>query len=57
MSVGENGEVVVEFGYRTNYGSIQLHDISIQDFRNLGEMFLSVAHNLTMQAEKAKQGA
>ena len=43
IGIGENGEVEIEFGYHPNYGSIQLHDTSIEDLRNLGEMFLVAA--------------
>lgn len=43
ISVGENGEVVIEFGRHPNYGCITLHDTSIEDLRNLGNMFLSEA--------------
>lgn len=43
IGIGENGEVIVEFGYHPNYGSVSLHDTSIDDLRNLGEMFLAAA--------------
>lgn len=55
MSVGENGEVMIEYNYHPIYGSISLHDASIEDFRNLGEMFLSVAHTATMHAKEVKK--
>jgi hypothetical protein len=44
IGIGENGEVEIEFGHHPNYGSIQLHDTSVQDLRNIGEMFLAAAH-------------
>ena len=43
IGIGDNGEVVIEFNYHPHYGSISLHDSSIEDLRNLGEMFIAAA--------------
>lgn len=43
IGIGDNGEVIVKFSYHPNYGEISLHDASVEDFRNLGEMFLGFA--------------
>lgn len=51
IGVGENGEVIVEFRYHQNYGTISLHDASIDDLRNLGEMFLAAARKVSVKAD------
>lgn len=51
IGVGENGEVIVEFRYHPNYGTISLHDASIDDLRNLGEMFLAAARKVSVKAD------
>ena len=43
IGIGESGEVIVEFSYHPNHGTISLHDTSIKEMRDLGEMFLSAA--------------
>ncbi len=51
IGIGDNGEVIIEFNHHPNYGSISLHDTSIDDLRKLGEMFLSAAHKAEAAVE------
>ena len=51
LGVGKNGEVIVDFCRHPHYGHISLHDTSIDDLRNLGEMFLAVARKLQQTDE------
>jgi hypothetical protein len=47
IGVGENGKVIVDLSHEPIYGSISLYDASIDDLRNLGEMFLAEANRLS----------
>jgi hypothetical protein len=49
IGIGENEEVIVEFARHPHYGSIELHDVSVEDLRNLGEMFLAQARKLSVR--------
>ena len=51
IGVNENGEVIVDYNYHPIYGSITLHDASIEDLDNLGEMFQTYANLLRVKAK------
>lgn len=42
----KNGQVAVEIGEHPIYATIELYDATIEEFRKLGEMFLSEAIRL-----------
>lgn len=41
IGFGKNGEITVEFNNHPHYGTINLYDATTEEFRKLGEMFLS----------------
>lgn len=41
IGIGDNGEVILEFNRHPHYGTIALHDVSIDELRSIGEMFLA----------------
>jgi len=44
IGIDSSGNVVIEFNRHPNYGLITLGDTSVDDLKNLGEMFLSAAN-------------
>jgi len=52
IGVGKNGEVIIDFSRHPNFGSISLYDTSVDDLRNLGEMFLGIARKLQQKSDE-----
>jgi hypothetical protein len=52
IGIGQNGEISIYFSHHPNHGEIVLYDSTIEDLRNLGEMFISVARKMKIEQEE-----
>mgnify|MGYP001614067464 CR=1 FL=1 len=48
----EKSALIVEFSYHPNYGTIELHDMDLNEMEKIGEMFTGLAKLYKSQLKK-----